>query len=260
MHEIDPKLNCKALEAGNICINNSWRINHARFHSDRFAENGGVSFGNFAADSDIAKAKLLTLLHVESDQVSVTLTGQSNINVLNLKINKAARLIKVSQSTTIKSDAIFNKRIASNDRPQNTCLLGLKDTAQTAFRISAIADKSDIFDLCHAAFDDFKHQINTVVGPWNKAWAHSCADTALCRVILGNGRRIEFGLRRTIGTTRLRADQSHQLRVFNLGVTFNIDNIDRRQLDNCNHKGATVCGHVNSLEQSRRANPLGRVV
>ncbi len=218
---------------------------------------------NFAVDildladrGDLAEGKLLALFYIECQKVAVTLARQLSIHSRSAKVDIAARHIKVAQNLLVKLQAIFNKSILADQRPQKSSLFAFQNTAQTSVRIDLVANKTDTRHLCVSALENFEHKINTVVATANNLGRNPCRKSTILCIGFRQRRGIALGLCRAKDQTWLQFDEAGQLVILQALVAFKADLVDRRELGDLDHKLAALRDNLNAFKKTRGQNPL----
>ncbi len=213
---------------------------------------------NFAVDildladrGDLAEGKLLALFYIERQKIPVTLARQLSIHSRGAKVDIAARYVKVAQDLLVELQAIFDKSILADQRPQKSSLFAFQNTAQTSVRIDLVAHKTDTRHLCVSALENFEHKINTVVASANNLGRNPCRKSTILCIGFRQRHGIALGLCRAKDQTWLKFNEAGKLVILQALVAFKADLVDRWELGDLDHKLATLRYNLNAFKKTR---------
>ena len=215
---------------------------------------------NVRHDGDVAEGILLAFLDIKGDEEGIPFPRQRGIDVQNLKINVATRLVEIRQKLTIERDAVTDESVPTNQHAKKPCLLCFKDAAQAALGIAAVADERNSLNLSDARFVDFEYQINTVVGAFNDLWRHGNVYAAPVDIHFGDRGNITLRLGGAINAAWLRLNNRQKVRITHLIVAFNVDPVDRWTLHHRDGQSVAAWGDINTGKEPRGADVLDRGV
>ena len=153
-----------------------------------------------------------------------------------------------------------HQSVALDQGAQKPRLFGFQNLPQTAVAEGTVADERQPFNLGHAAFGHFEHQIDPAFAAANDLWSDGGRDPATGAIHLGNRGGIGLGGAGRIDPARLRGDDICQFFILEALVALEVDDVDNRVFLDPDHKAVALRRNLNFFEQARADDPLIGVV